>query len=156
MKIRYYHPEDTAEIVSLFRDTIRAVNRRDYSDEQVRAWAPNVIDEAAWSESLAANHTLVAEIDGAIAGFADLRPDGCLHRLFAHKDRQGQGIATALVARLEAEARKRGLTRLTTEASITARPFFERRGFQVITRQEVQVRGQTFVNYRMEKALRPA
>ncbi len=34
--------------------------------------------------------------------------------------------------KLEAEARKIGLTKMETEASITAKPFFERHGYQVI------------------------
>ncbi len=43
--------------------------------------------------------------------------------------------------------------RLHTEASITARPFFERCGFLLVAEQTVALRGQQFVNFRMEKPL---
>jgi putative acetyltransferase len=52
-----------------------------------------------------------------------------------------------------AEARRVGLVRLFTEASITARPFFEARGFTVLAPQVVTLRGVEFVNYRMELLL---
>ncbi|MBY5766076.1 hypothetical protein HFO06_23700 [Rhizobium leguminosarum] len=40
------------------------------------------------------------------------------------------------------------------EASQTARPFFERKGFRVITKQIVEKRGQTLENFLMEKLYR--
>ena len=43
--------------------------------------------------------------------------------------------------------------RLFTEASITARPFFEAEGFVVLSQQVVLARGAEFVNYRMERVL---
>ena len=66
---------------------------------------------------------------------------------------QGRGVGAALLARVEARARRLGLRRLATEASITARPFFQARGFRVIAEQQVRRRCATFVNYRMEKSL---
>jgi putative acetyltransferase len=58
-------------------------------------------------------------------------------------------LLTALVA----EARGVGLARLFTEASITARPFFEAHEFTVLAPQVVMCRGVEFVNYRMERVL---
>jgi putative acetyltransferase len=73
--------------------------------------------------------------------------------LYVHADHQGSGIASRLLRTVEASAAKRGLLRLFTEASITARPFFERRGFRVIATQRVIRWAQEFVNYRMDKQL---
>ena len=53
----------------------------------------------------------------------------------------------------EAMARRLCLGRIFTEASITARPFFARRGFTVIAPQVLEFEGITFKNYRMEKLL---
>lgn len=151
--IRPYRPSDSGEIVSLFRATVRGVNRRDYSDAQVRAWAPDEIDPEAWAGRLAASFTVVAEQDQTTVGFANLTDHGLIDLLYVHKDHQRAGIASALLARLEAEAPRRGLTRLVAEASVTARPFFERRGFCVIAPKVVARRGQTFENFPMEKIL---
>ena len=88
-----------------------------------------------------------------LAGFADLEADGHIDALFVDPDFQGTGIARRLLAQIETQARAQGLKRLTVEASITARTVFERCGFSVLAAQTVHLRGQDFLNYRMEKSL---
>lgn len=73
--------------------------------------------------------------------------------MFVHPHYQGLGVASLLLKTLEAAGREQGLLLITTEASLTARPFFEKRGFDVIASQAVQKRGQTLRNFRMEKRL---
>jgi putative acetyltransferase len=73
--------------------------------------------------------------------------------MYIHAQFQGKGVASALLSHLESVAHCLGVQDLYTEASITARSFFERRGFQLIARQIVSTRGQDFVNYRMRKLL---
>jgi putative acetyltransferase len=155
VEIRPYAAGDAGVLVDLFRDTVRSVNLADYNADQVRAWAPDTIDADAWADRLAGNRSFVAEVEGAAAGFTELTGEGHVHMLFVAKDRQRQGVAGALLERVEAEARELGLDRLTTEASLTARPVFERYGFTVVARQEVAIRGQTLTNFRMSKRLLP-
>ena len=151
--IRRYRPGDTDILIALFRDTVRHVNLCDYTQEQVMAWAPDAIDAAEWAGRQARNKTFVAEIAGAIAGFAELQDDSHIHMLFVHKNHQRQGVARALLVRLEDLARQGGATRLTADVSITARPAFERRGFRAVSPQTVTARGVRFRNFKMEKAL---
>ena len=153
MQVREYREYDVAAIVALFRDTVRRVNSRDYSSEQVEAWAPEHIDVGSWADRLACRFTVVAEIDGQVAGFADLEEGGHLDYLYVHADHQRCAVGRALLAVVEAEARDRGLPSLFTEASITARPFFERQGFVTLQKQVVECRGVEMVNYRMAKSL---
>ncbi len=147
MTIRKYRPEDCAELAALFYDTVHSVNLRDYTQEQVDAWATGEIDLAAWNASLSAHHTLVAEENGHILGFADMDETGYLDRLFIHKEAQGRGIAMALCDALEQAA---GGT-FRTHASITARPFFEKRGYRMVQEREVERRGVRLKNFMMEK-----
>lgn len=156
MKIRKFQDSDIAQIVSLFYETVHSVNKQDYSQEQLDAWAP--LDEKeiklqTWSDSMRHNITYVAEINDIIVGFADLTPDGHLDRLYVHKDFQGQGIASALVNKLESEAIRLDLVEINTDASITAKPFFEGRGYQVLHSQSVERKGITLVNFKMIKLL---
>lgn len=150
--LRRFRPEDLPALVALFRDTIRRVNIRDYTREQVIAWAPDAVDPARWG-TLADRFTIVAESDGVIVGFTDLEPDGHLDRFYVHADRQRLGVGRVMLAAVVEEARRLGLGRVYSEVSITARPFFESQGFVVLARQEVEVRGERFVNYRMERRL---
>ena len=143
MILRAYRGSDLPAILSLFRDTVHTVCARDYTRSQLDAWAPAELDAAAWDASLLAHHTLVAEENGVIVGFADLGSDGYLDRLYVHRDWQGRGVATALCDALP-DAR-------STHASITARPFFEKRGWHVVREQQVERRGVLLTNFVMEK-----
>lgn len=156
MEIRAYRESDIPQMISLFYETVHTINQRDYSQKQLDAWAP--FDEMklkleAWKYSLSQNITNIAEMNGCILGFADMTTKGHLDRLYVHKDYQRQGVASALVKRLELEARELGLHEMDTEASITAKPFFERQGYQLIMEQCVERRGVQLVNYRMSKRL---
>lgn len=155
-RIRKYQETDLESIVSLFYDTVHTVNAEDYSTEQLNAWAPE--EERArkavmWRNSLQHNITYVAETNGKIIGFCDMAEAGYLNRLYVHKDHQRQGVATVLAYQLEAEARKLGLTDIYTDASLTAKPFFEKRGYQVVRKQSVERRGVSIPNFRMQKKL---
>ena len=108
------------------------------------SWTPDgQVDLAAWDASFLAHTTLVAEAEGIIVGFADLADDGYLDRLYVHKDWQGRGVATALCDALSGAR--------VTHASLTARPFFEKRGWQVVKEQQVERRGVLLTNFVMKR-----
>lgn len=155
IKLRLYESSDCKELSELFYNTVHTINRKDYTLEQLDAWADGHVDLAAWDASFLAHHTVVAEEDGRLVGFGDMDQNGYLDRLYVHKDYQGRGIAKALCDCLEnrgREVQKAGGC-FTTHASITARPFFERRGYRVVKEQQVERRGQKLTNYVMEKLL---
>ena len=79
-----------------------------------------------------------------------LTDDGVLDMLFVHPDAGGQGVARMLVEAVLGEARRRGLARVSTHASRTARPAFERLGF-VVDRENVDntTRGVRVPNFDM-------
>lgn len=108
----------------------------------------------AWGERRASRPTWVAEVDGRVVGFIDLESDGHLDMLYVAADFQGRGVATALLDHVLEAAKARGLARVFTEASLTAKPFFERRGFGVLRPQTVERHGQSLTNFQMELYLR--
>ena len=148
MVYRKYRPSDCEKIAELFYQTVHSVNQKDYTPEQLDAWATGQVDLVQWNRTLSDHYTVVAEEDGAILGFGDIAEDGYLDRLYVHKDHQGQGIATALCDRLE---RAVGAQSITTYASITARPFFEKRGYKTVKPNQVERNGVRLTNYLMEK-----
>ena len=146
--LRPYRPEDCGELARLFYETVHTVNAADYTPEQLDAWATGKKPLETWDRSFRANTTLVAEAGGQIVGFADMDAGGYLDHLFVHRDFQRQGIATALCDALEAGC---SCLRYTTHASITARPFFQIRGYRVVREQQVDCRGVLLTNFVMEK-----
>jgi len=151
--VRLYKSEDCKVIVKLFYDTIHAVNLKDYNSAQLDVWAPEEIDMDMWDKSISNNYTVVVETNGLIIGFGDLDDTGYFNRLFVHKNFQGQGVATIISNELEKYAKQNGITVVTTEASITARPFFEKRVYRVVKMQRIERKGQTLTNFLMKKHL---
>ncbi len=148
MEIREYRSEDCRAMARLFYDTVHTVNCRDYDREQLAAWADGKVDEEAWDSSFKEHCTLVAVDDSDIVGFGDMDEKGYLDRLYVHRDFQRRGIATAICRELE---RRVSCGRYLTHASITARPFFEKRGYRVVKEQQVERKGVRLTNFVMEK-----
>ena len=144
---------DAEPICRLFYETVRTVNLAHYSPEQVRAWAPEVPDPDAWHGRMSGRHTLVAVEGGEVVGFAELEEDGHLDMLYCRPDAVGRGVGSGLYAAVEERARGLGVGRISTEASITARPFFERHGFRVLRRNTVLQEDTWLTNFSMMKAL---
>ena len=153
VSVRGLRGADIPTVIEVFRASVRKVARRDYTLEQVIAWAPDEIDSATWAKRYETRQGWVAEVGSKVVGFAELEGRDHLDMIYVHPAHQGQGAATALLTHLERAAHGLGARRLRTEASITARPFFEHRGFRLVAEQTVAVRGQSFINYRMEKPL---
>ena len=147
MLIRSYRSDDLPEMAQLFYQTVHQINAEHYSPEQLAVWATGQIDEARWDASFRDHYTLVAVDDGRITGFADMSREGYLDRLYVHHQHQRRGIATALCDGLE---RLCIAPRLTTHASITARPFFEARGWHMVRQQQVLRQNISLTNYVME------
>ncbi|RYJ41156.1 GNAT family N-acetyltransferase [Flavobacterium beibuense] len=152
-RIRLYKQEDCNEVVSLFYNTVHSVNKKDYTTEQLDAWAPADLDFERWNRILSQNYTIIVEKEGVIKGFGDIDATGYFDHLFVHKDHQGQGIATLIKEKIEKHALDANMQRVTVAASITARPFFEKHGYTVLKEQRVERNGQTLINYFMEKFL---
>lgn len=138
MVLRAYRSADCPALAELLYQTVHQVNIRDYTQEQVDAWATGQVDLERWDRELREHRTVVAWEDGLIVGFGDMDKTGYLDRLFVHKDFQGRGIATAICDALEGES---AAPRLWVQASLTARPFFEGRGCRVVKAQQVERRG---------------
>ncbi len=148
MILRDYTPSDCKTLAELFFNTVHIINAKDYWEEQLNAWATGYIDLEQWNRSFLSHYTVVAEIDGTVVGFGDIDNTGYLDRLFVHADFQHQGIATAICDKLEQTCHAE---KFVTHASITAKGFFEKRGYKVVTKQQVQRQGILLTNYVMER-----
>lgn len=93
-------------------------------------------------------------VDGIkIVGFGELSPEGYVDMLYVHKDYLRQKIGQRLLECLIRKAKKLGLNAVVIEASITAKSFFEKQGFEVIKKQVKTLNNVDFVNYRMKRKI---
>ena len=148
MQLRRYKQSDCRELAELFYNTVHTVNAADYNNEQLNAWATGRVDLEAWNKSLQEHYSIVAVDKGIIVGFGDIDQTGYLDRLYVHADYLGRGIATAICNKLEQSVSGK----IATHASVTAKPFFEKRGYKVIKEQRVERQGVFLTNFVMEKA----
>lgn len=145
---------DTEEIVSLFYETVHSINLKDYSKKQLDVWATKKEKKLIinlWTVALAKNITFVAKINNKVVGFSDLTLEGYLDRLYIHKDFQSQGIASALVDMIESEEKKLDIFVIDTDSSITAKTFFEHKGYKIVQSQTVERKGVKLINFKMKK-----
>lgn len=147
MTLREYRPSDCKEITELFYHTVHTVNAKDYTREQLHVWATGQVDLDKWNQSLQEHYTIVAVEKDVLVGFGDIDSTGYLDRLFVHADHQRKGIAAAICDRLEQAVPGT----ITTHASITAKPFFEKRGYKVVKEQQVERQGIALTNFVMKK-----
>lgn len=148
-----FQEEDAPKLWALFFNTVRNVNRRDYTEQQVKAWAQEGFDSQLWLKKMISIQPFVAVLDGVIVGYSDVQPSGLVDHFFCHHEYQGQGVGRALMTHVLKQAKAKGLTRIYSEVSVTARPFYEHMGFIVVNEQQIEVRGATLTNYVMEKRL---
>mgnify|MGYP002535071115 FL=1 len=148
MVLREYKPLDCEALAELFYNTVHRVNIKDYTKEQLDVWATGSVDLEKWNQSFEEHYSLVAIDNEVIIGFGDINKAGYLDRLFVHSEYQRKGIATAICSQLEHAVQGN----IVTHASITARPFSEKRGYRIIREQQVERQGVFLTNFIMEKS----
>lgn len=154
--MRRYRPGvDGPAVATVVYRSIQEVARRHYSASQVQAWAPEPTDPSSLDVQACDGRRSFVAVDGAgtVVGFCDLQHDRHIDHLFCAPEVAGTGVGSQMYEHLEATARAAGATRLSVDASETARPLFERHGFRVLARQVHERAGETLHNYRMVKDL---
>jgi putative acetyltransferase len=144
--IRDFRDGDEPALLAVFRSAIRMVASRDYTSEQIDAWAPRDLDPALWVARMQGIRPFVALIDDEIVGYGDLQTSGYVDHFFVSGQHPRMGIGTQLMTRIFDSAKERGITELTSDVSRTAQPFFERFGFVVVERRAPVIRGVTLQN----------
>ena len=155
VSLRPYLPADAERCATIFRASVEELASEDYSADQCAAWAARADDSAAFAKRLAGALTLVALVDGEPAGFASLKGAETIDMLYVAPDFARRGAATALLDALVRLAAARGAKTLTSGVSDTARPLFERQGFQAQRRNLVQLDDEWLANTTMTKRLAP-
>ncbi|HVU16969.1 MAG TPA: GNAT family N-acetyltransferase [Candidatus Didemnitutus sp.] len=151
--VRAYRAEDLPAVTRLFHDTVHQVNKADYTQEQIDAWAPSDPDFVRWKQKLGGEEVIVAEHDGQLVGFCSWDNTGTVDFLYVHHQHQRQGIAAVLYAAAERSLRAKALSKVQAHVSLTAQPFFERQGFAPIRSNVVRIGDVELPNTVMEKRL---
>jgi N-acetylglutamate synthase-like GNAT family acetyltransferase len=145
--IRAATTDDAIALSALIQDTVRTSNSREYDEATIELICAN-FTRARVIEKMAQRDVFVAVSDDGIVGTVSLG-SGKLHSMFVAPRRQGEGIGRSLVKHLERHAVGSGLSELQLSSSITAKPFYEKFGYELIQFEE-RPDGSTFL---MRKSL---
>ena len=155
LRVRRARLADAAALAAVMRAAIRGVPRGTYPGRTLAAWASLPALYHAWAMTAGGETILVAELGGRIAGYGGLRGSE-VTALFVPPAAARQGVASALLARIEALARRRGVTRLRVDAAMSGTSFYRARGFTGRRSVKVPLPGGSLAAVRMTKALTEA
>lgn len=156
MRVRACHAGEEPALLAIFRAAVRTTAAGDYGAEQIEAWSPAHWSPAQcerWIERVRALRPFVAEVDGVVAGYADLQDDGLIDHFYVSPDFARRGVGAALMSHALAQARERGLRSVHSHVSRTAQPFFARYGFETVAQRRPEVRGVEVPNAEMRLTL---
>ena len=147
-------PTDVPTLAAIARDAIEDLAADDYDDSQRAAWREAI--EQGFGERVTRALTLVATIEGTPVGFASLAGAAKIDLLFVDPRAAGSGVAQTLCDAMEKLAAARGAKELLVDASDTAKPLFDKRGYTALRRNTVPLGDEWLANTSMRKSLAPA
>jgi GNAT superfamily N-acetyltransferase len=153
MEIRRYKRGEERAVWSVYFAATRESIARDYHAELIDRWAPQDYDANEWVNRLAQKNPFVAAVDEKIVGMVEIEGDGFIDYFYVHPLYQGKGIGKALLATVESEAVKLGVSAIFADVSITAKGFFLSRGFSITEAKSNVILGHPAPNFRMQKKL---
>lgn len=151
IKIRPATTGDLKEMQTLFVETIKSSCSDDYNQEQMDAWASSVDNTDRWGKILTDQYCIIAESGNMIVGFGSLDNGRYIDLMYVHKDYLRQGIADTIYQELNKESKRMGYLKMTSDVSKTARPFFEKKGFEVVKENIIDINGIEIINFKMSQ-----
>jgi len=128
VRVRRARLTDAAAIAGVMRASIRGLSRGPYTPRQLEAWSSLPPLYHAWAMTAGGERYFVAARGGRLVGYAALR-GGEVTAAFVRPRFARRGVGVALLARVEREARRRGVRRLVVRAAVSAVAFYEALGF---------------------------
>ncbi|PAJ76283.1 histone acetyltransferase [Pseudoalteromonas sp. NBT06-2] len=153
MKIIQYSPKLAKDLTDVFYDSVHSINTLIYSIEQKHAWAPLPINYLKWANRFNIKKPFILTINNEVAGFIELESDGHIDCTYVTPKFERKGVATKLLKHAMYIAKKNGLKELYVEASIVAKPLFEKFGFMVENENKVNMNNIILLNYSMRVRL---
>jgi putative acetyltransferase len=156
MQIRPFRAGDEPALLAVFSSSIHGLACKNYTPEQVQAWAPQDIDPILWASRMQGIQPFVVEASGEVVAYADVQSSGYIDHFFVAAAYARQGVGSMLMEHIHRTAREREIPVLTSDVSLTAQPFFKKFGFVIVEQRVPVIRGIAVPNALMRKELAPS
>jgi len=154
--VREARESDAVAVTDLVRRSIWQLCAADHQNEPARLepWLQNktVANVAAWI-AVQRNYCVVATADSTIVGVGIITVEGEVLLCYVDPDARFRGVSTAILSSLEERARRLGLSEVYLDSTVTARRFYEDRGYRA--RPQTRVAFATMPCQPMVKRLSP-
>lgn len=137
----------------LIFESIHGLAHLHYTKEQLHAWAPEPYAGDAAKMRFAGQLLFTASDDSGMAAVMTLTPHAYLDFAYTHPRSAGKGAASQAYSTLETYALAQGVQAITSDVSLVARPFFEKRGFKVLAEKFPVRNGVGLTNFNVRKDL---
>lgn len=145
-----YDKKYLKQIVELFTNTVHKINKKDYSKEQLNVWANQDYDLEIWEKRFEKNKPYLCVLKDEVVGFCEYSNE-YIDCFYVHFKYQNFGIGKQLLNHIFKIAKNDNIDKIKVDASITAKPFFEKFGFKEVRKNLVKRENVEFVNFRLEK-----
>jgi GNAT superfamily N-acetyltransferase len=130
--VRQAAEADAPAATEVLRRSISTLCIADHHNDPIRleSWLRNktVSNVAAWIVS-ARNYCVVASLDEVVCGFGAMTLKGEIMLCYVDPAVRFRGVSSAMLDALECKARLLGLAEVHLDATVTARRFYEERGY---------------------------
>ncbi|HCM9477657.1 TPA: N-acetyltransferase family protein [Enterobacter roggenkampii] len=130
MTLRKATPQEAETLWNIRNQAIRHGCTTSYDAEVIARWTPDLMPERYRQMVIKYPFYVIENEKGDVAatGYLDLDTH-CLEAIFTLPAASGKGMATRIIEALKHEARSRGITRLTLDATPNAQSFYQKLGF---------------------------
>ena len=133
MTLRRAVPEEAEKLWQIRNLAIRAGCQGSYDAEVIERWTPDLMPES-YRQVVIDNPFFVAVDENGepvATGYLDLAMNS-MEAVFTAPNATGKGLAGAIIAAIRAEARQRGITRITLSSTPNAHAFYLKQGFSTL------------------------
>jgi N-acetylglutamate synthase-like GNAT family acetyltransferase len=120
---------DSEAVYTIVLQALSETNAKDYPASVIDRLVLTLPNEIA--SNLETWHAFVAIADGQVVGMGSLSGQ-TVRSVYVRPDRQHGGVGTRLMDVLENTARAQSVRTLSVQSSITAQPFYAKRGFKIV------------------------
>jgi putative acetyltransferase len=152
LKIREYSSEDFEECREVIEKSTSSIEN-EYSSEDLEHLEEVIPDMVTGFAEKDDFKFYVAKKENELVGVAGFHPKGEIAGIFIHPDHQREGIGRKLMQKIDKKAEKEGVEEIEVSASLTAKEFYEKLGFEMIEETESEMEGKNIPIYKMKKKL---
>ena len=153
MNLRQITTKDQLELKKVYFDSIQSLDEKLYSLGQKRAWSSQAWNNPNFDKSITEGKGWVLIEKGIIIAFATRYPKNRISLFYCKTKFQRKGCGSKLLHKIEEQAKKEGLSYLSTEASLISYKLFIKHKWKIISKETVNINNYFFERYRMFKII---